>query len=260
MQSAAGGSSKTSWTSRGCIFMTEGLSTSHLKRGTLIMDNMGGRLLIPVGILAGLAGAVCGYFVAKQTLEQNIEDRLRHEFEEFKLDYAHLYGREFERDPEMDDDDDPSDIPEETASVQSQDLKRVMTDYTKIFTDENNQVQKTKTVRVKREVISPEGDPVTVVEDRTEIVNPKSYYIDADEFVNDRTNEKITVYYYPEIGELRDDRGQEFERADDIMPDDISEHFATDQLGQDVVYVRNEWTEIDYEVLRILGTPGGMYD
>jgi uncharacterized protein YneF (UPF0154 family) len=232
------------------------------------MGDTASRLLIPLAIFAALSGGVAGFFVAKRYLEKQIDEKYRLEYDEFKLEYAHLYGRPFDVDPDMEEDAEPVERhPEEVEGVERIDISsfkaaQSLTNYNKMFVDDEGHIKKVKTKTVEK-VVQAEEDGTYVVEQVEEKVevSDRPFVIAPDDFIlGGEEHEKITIYYYPETDEIRDDQGEEIVNTGRIIGEGVTDHFARDAAGQDVVYVRNDWLEADYEILRMLGTPGGRYD
>lgn len=77
------------------------------------------------------------------------------------------------------------------------------------------------------------------------------YVITEEEFMQDEENySKISVKYYDKDSSLVDDRDQYIPNADSIVGDDNMEQFGIGTDSPDIVYVRNDRLESDFEVTR----------
>lgn len=75
----------------------------------------------------------------------------------------------------------------------------------------------------------------------------KPYVISPEEFGEIDEYHRISLRYYAD-GVLEDDDGNIIEDIDELLGDDPSEHFG--EYEDDSVFVRNEYLETDFEVLK----------
>lgn len=79
-------------------------------------------------------------------------------------------------------------------------------------------------------------------------VNNEPYLISIDEFSEDDSgNEKITVFYYKKDAVLTDEDEEVIEDVEEVLGKEAIECFNIP--GYEVIYVRNNRIEIDYEVV-----------
>lgn len=77
------------------------------------------------------------------------------------------------------------------------------------------------------------------------------YVITEEEFMQDAENySKITIKYYDKDSSLVDEREQYIPNMDSIVGEDNMEHFGIGTDSPDIVYVRNDRLESDFEVTR----------
>lgn len=89
-------------------------------------------------------------------------------------------------------------------------------------------------------------------------INPKppfprkpAYVISLDEFVNGEENyDKITLTYYVDDNTLADETESDIEDIEDMIGPKALSSFGLASDDPDVVYVRNDRVEVDYEVIR----------
>lgn len=75
----------------------------------------------------------------------------------------------------------------------------------------------------------------------------RPYVISPDEFGEIDEYHRISLRYYAD-GVLEDDEGNIIEDIDELLGDDPSEHFG--EYEDDSVFVRNEYLETDFEILK----------
>lgn len=114
-----------------------------------------------------------------------------------------------------------------------------------------NIFEEARRVREEREAVrDPDAFDALKVGDRRE-----PYLISEDEF-HDDANEfsKITITYFEGDDTLCDDREQVIYDVDNVIGRDNLHHFGEDSNDKDIVFVRNEKMESDFEVVREEGS------
>ena len=82
--------------------------------------------------------------------------------------------------------------------------------------------------------------------------NKEPYVISIEEFSEERENfDKVTVYYYQEDDTLCDDNEEVITDVLRFIGSDALTCFGDESDDENVVYIRNEPMEIDYEVIRL---------
>jgi len=77
------------------------------------------------------------------------------------------------------------------------------------------------------------------------------YLISSKEFIEECLNyEKITLTYYESEEVLLDEREEIIDNANNLVGNDFSNHFDENETEKDVVYIRNDYDDTDYEIVR----------
>lgn len=77
------------------------------------------------------------------------------------------------------------------------------------------------------------------------------YIITQDEFMANETGyEQATLTYYATGGVVTDDRDDKFEDSDTILGDGFAANFGKDSSDENVVHVRNESLQMEFELVR----------
>jgi hypothetical protein len=80
----------------------------------------------------------------------------------------------------------------------------------------------------------------------------KPHVITLEEFAEEMDNyDKLTIYYYEDDDTLADEDEQIIEDIANIIGDEALSRFGDGSDDPEVVYVRNDKLEIDYEVIRL---------
>ena len=163
-------------------------------------------------------GAAAGSLVSWRILKNIYKQLADEEVEEVRQAYAEKYG-EIES---------QNDIPEqETEEVSGQ--------------------QKAADMKAYAEVLQKQAyhnysdvEELTVEKDR-----PVTYVVDPTDFNEDY--EVVTLTYYSD-GVLVDEHDEKVEDPESLVGEDFEKNFE-DGFGDSVVYIRNEDTKIEYEIL-----------
>lgn len=82
--------------------------------------------------------------------------------------------------------------------------------------------------------------------------NDSSYIISRDEFGEEKTHyDKLTIYFYEDNEVLTDENEEPVVDPTEIVGSDALESFGCLSGDPEIVYVRNDKREIDYEVIRL---------
>lgn len=143
-----------------------------------------------------------------------------------------LVEEDFSEETEMTDEEYEGDVPDEKdppIPFRYQKVARKHTDYS----------------AVSRKDSEPNDQPKTASP-------PDPYVIDHDTFHEEMSGyEKITLNYYRENDVLTDDQDEVISDMVDIIGKDALANFGYNSDDPDIVYVRNEKYESDYEVVRL---------
>lgn len=173
-------------------------------------------------VLLFAAGAAVGslvtwrYFKSKYEV---VEDEIEEKTEEAE-------GESEEEDPE---------VLESKMSYKKPPLK----EYVKMVED-NGYVPKTHMEEVEEEIANGEWEDKDVYE---------PFIIRPDEYGELHTYETLSLNYYAD-GVLTDELDNPIEDVESLVPADFADHFG--EYEDDVVHVRNDNLECDYEILRDL--------
>lgn len=172
-------------------------------------------LLFTAGVAVGSL-ATWRYFKSKYEV---VEDEIEEKTEEVE-------GESEEDDPE---------VLESKMSYKKPPLK----EYVKMVED-NGYMPKTHMEEVKEEISNGEWDDKDVYE---------PYIIRPDEYGELHAYETLSLNYYAD-GVLTDELDNPIEDVESLVPADFADHFG--EYEDNVVHVRNDNLECDYEILRDL--------
>jgi hypothetical protein len=205
------------------------------------------------GIVAGVtavvslaAGLSAGYLFAKHQLRTAFDQQLKEEIQQTKEFYARLYKKdEFE-------------TPEEAVEALVPEAADALRKYQGISpapsVSEEHRKQAQETLRnifktkEKTDTTIPEKEK----QQRTE---EAPFILEKDEFDEGELEyTQSTLTYYAGDGILTDARDDIIEEVDKTIGDNNVERFGYGSGDPNVLYVRNDVLEIDFEVLRHEGT------
>ena len=174
-------------------------------------------LLFTAGVAAGSL-VTWRYFKSKyEVVEDEIEEKTE------------------ETEGETETEDEDPEVSESKMSYKKPPLK----EYVKMVED-NGYVPKTHMEEVEEEITNGEWDNKDVYE---------PFIIRPDEYGEIHAYETLSLNYYAD-GVLTDELDNPIEDVESLVPADFADHFG--EYEDDVVHVRNDNLECDYEILRDL--------
>ena len=129
--------------------------------------------------------------------------------------------------------------PEGLESKSNYGKKPPLKEYVKMV-ESNGYVPKTHMEEIEEEIANGEGDDKDVYE---------PYIIRPEEYGELHAYETLSLNYYAD-GVLTDELDNPIEDVESLVPADFADHFG--EYEDDVVHVRNDNLECDYEILRDL--------
>lgn len=193
-----------------------------------------------VKFLMFTAGAVIGSVVTWKVVKTKYEEIAQEEINSVKEEYARLMvlmkkklNESVVRDDGDDSDNDDDDANDDNFNETD------MTNYHEIANGYRSSNDEEETQNEK------EGDEKEEDNDETPYINGP--YVISDEEFGDRTDFSAQPLDYFADGILADGWGVELD-IDETIGEDALNHFG--EYADDIVYVRNERTEIDYEVTK----------
>lgn len=198
--------------------------------------------MVKTYFIAGIAsaiglsvGAVSGFLIAKQVLEPKYNLIAEEEISEAKEYYSRLYKKDSFANPV--------------------DLVDIGTAEKIIEQLEYN------AVRVENEVTTQEVDPIDEEEALQfwkEISHAKEhglpYVIGRDDYMKNMTGyTQISLTYFENDDLLVDSDDSVFENVDLVLGENNLAHFGKLSVNNNVVYIRNEAQELDFEIIRNKG-------
>lgn len=193
--------------------------------------------LIATAVASAAAGGLVGYLVAQKKLSAEFEARLERETNAVRR----LYGgvrKEF------------VESPEEVAEPTEAELEAVANTL-KEYQGEREHVSYEKIRQTTAQKIEVEQKPErnNVFQERDE--RGEIYVISGDEFEENEPNYmQVTLTYYAGDGVVTDVQEMIIEDIDDILGEDWVEQFGAHNDDPNVVHVRNEKMDNDFEVVR----------
>ena len=197
------------------------------------------------GVLIFVLGAAAGSLATWKLIEKKYKDIAQEEIDSVKDTFSKMKKNEYpdklEDYPdfeEFDDSDDSDDVEEEPKPEQKIDRnnKPDIVEYAKILSETGYTNYAERQDKKEKKGVEP-------VEDE------KPYVISPDEFGEKDGYENVTLTYYAD-GVLTDYFDNVISNVDEVVGFDSLDHFG--EYEDDVVFVRNEKMETDYEILRDL--------
>lgn len=188
---------------------------------------------ILLGSLCLLAGGATGFFISKKVYKKKYQQYADEEIESVKKVYAKHFGG--------------GDSPKESSgSNEELPPKEIFGSRSSLDEGEAGQPRGGKRV-IDYTAPYKSGDPV-VREDRPldEALEPKNIYILTPEEFRSSTNPTSTLFYYKD-GVLADDDYNVIKHPEELIGSEALNAFG--RYEDDAVYVRNETTNTDYEIL-----------
>ena len=197
------------------------------------------------GVLIFVLGAAAGSLATWKLIEKKYKDIAQEEIDSVKDTFSKMKKNEYpdklEDYPdfeEFDDSDDSDDVEEEPKPEQKIDRnnKPDIVEYAKILSEASYTNYAERQDKKEKKGVEP-------VEDE------RPYVISPDEFGEKDGYENVTLTYYAD-GVLTDYFDNVINNVDEVVGFDSLDHFG--EYEDDVVFVRNEKMETDYEILRDL--------
>ena len=197
------------------------------------------------GVLIFVLGAAAGSLATWKLIEKKYKDIAQEEIDSVKETFSKMKKNEYpdklEDYPdfeEFDDSDDSDDVEEEPKPEQKIDRnnKPDIVEYAKILSETGYTNYAERKDKKEKKGVEP-------VEDE------RPYVISPDEFGEKDGYENVTLTYYAD-GVLTDYFDNVISNVDEVVGFDSLDHFG--EYEDDVVFVRNEKMETDYEILRDL--------
>ena len=197
------------------------------------------------GVLIFVLGAAAGSLATWKLIEKKYKDIAQEEIDSVKDTFSKMKKNEYpdklEDYPdfeEFDDSDDSDDVDEEPKPEQKIDRnnKPDIVEYAKILSEVGYTNYAERQDKKEKKGVEP-------VEDE------RPYVISPDEFGEKDGYENVTLTYYAD-GVLTDYFDNVISNVDEVVGFDSLDHFG--EYEDDVVFVRNEKMETDYEILRDL--------
>lgn len=197
------------------------------------------------GVLIFVLGAAAGSLATWKLIEKKYKDIAQEEIDSVKDTFSKMKKNEYpdklEDYPdfeEFDDSDDSDDVEEEPKPEKKIDRnnKPDIVEYAKILSETGYTNYAERQDKKEKKGVEP-------VEDE------RPYVISPDEFGEKDGYENVTLTYYAD-GVLTDYFDNVISNVDEVVGFDSLDHFG--EYEDDVVFVRNEKMETDYEILRDL--------
>lgn len=240
--------------------------------------------LAVVGVLCLAAGGAGGYFIAKKTLRKYYEDLSAQEIAEAKEFYASLNKVSVDGEPLT-----PMQVLANTQGVdvaaealrtyQGRQAAEKIVESGELQTDDEMdeaQIRKIENARIHS--VSVDAEPglaggkievVEKVETRNVFVDPTfdleeemkyrtpttPYIIHHDEyFENEREFENVSLTYYEQDDTLTNESDEPIREIDKMIGEDHLVRFGHGSKSSNVVYVRNERLQTDFEITKSTGS------
>lgn len=217
-------------------------------------------ILVGVALVAGSIGAFVGYKVAEKRLSTKFDKLLAEELEKTKEHYSAITKTgDYE-------------TPESTAAILISEEERE--EFTKIsseYEQESNEFAGVS-VQEKSKTLDSDGDEVEVTKTRNIFVDGRPieefdyeaeeenrsgdhpYVISMEEFFeNEPDHIQFSMVYYEGDGVLTDDSDEIVEHVSEYIGEENLTRFGYGSKDRNMVYIRNEKTNADYEIARSAG-------
>lgn len=208
-------------------------------------------LIMPVAIIAGVAGLVLGglggYQFAKRRLKPKYEDLANKEIAEAKAFYSTLHKNDFKTPADAVEALVPTEMVEAVEAIsryQGQDV--TIEDVQEPLTGE------TEVVNIFDQI--PEWDQDVQESMRSSLDVGVPYIICRDEFLAaDPGYNQVTLTYYEGDDVLADEKDEPIQLIDDVVGEDNLTRFGFGSLDTHIVYIRNDRLDLDLEVTKSEG-------
>lgn len=201
--------------------------------------------LVVGGLSIGIAGGcIIGYFVTKRQLQTKYSELAEIEIAEMK---RHFRAKEKAAKPELDE-------VMQNLGYKNEDEKEIVEEEILNTIDEDKSIRKFQNVFKPNDDIplKDNWDYATEVKSRIPDV---PYVIHADEYAqNEKNYTQTTLTYYEDDDVLSDERDNVIEDQDETIGLANLSKFGHGSNDVNIVYVRNDALEADYEVIRSTGS------
>lgn len=199
-------------------------------------------------MVSAAVGGVTGYFVAKKQLSTIFETRLAEEIEATKKHYSVLYKKGPYSDIESARKELQGEVvPNVEESARLQEAVEALRNYSG---GQPLKVDYAKTVRVFQET-PVEEITEDLIRNRTE---EAPYIIGKEEFLNgEKEFVQVTLTYFVGDKVLIDEQQRVMDDVDETVGEDNLNRFGQGSKDPNVVYVRNDALELEFEILRSEG-------
>lgn len=185
-----------------------------------------------INLIAFVSGAIVGSIITWKVIEEKLAQRSREEIDSVRDMY-------YEKIEELNGESESKDAPEEP--VQPQYAEGIM-EYA---------------ARLSHLKYSASEDN----ERGEKIFMSSPYVIDPDDFGMEDGYETVTLTYYSDGVLIEDIEGEVIEDPDYLVGKNFETYFDNEESGQpDVVYIRNDNTQSDYEICRDLSRYADLVD
>lgn len=229
--------------------------------GNVVTVTKNNPFLLAGALIMGVSlGAFVGYKFAQKRLERQYEERLVEEIAAAKEFHQRMAKRGEYESPESAVE---ALIPEEVVeAVQSYQGRGKPVPYDKIGPSEESKVAavEVKETTIKANVFADRApDPRDWDYDREIALRAEKpdepYVISFEEFnENEPQHEQVTITYFALDDTLADERQQPIDNTDYTVGDDNLTRFGHGSADKNVVYVRNEKIDMDFEIIRSEGS------
>ncbi len=218
---------------------------------------MSGKLGFAIGLLVGSGiGAISAYFVLDKKLNQKYEDiveeeirsvkeayKIKQEENEAELDKLSEIGKEIQKHIDAD-----KKIEQEEAVKRNQNKPDLMKYYDTVQKEGYTRYSENDDLRDHdaqyKEVLDPDREPMIL--DEAFCIKPEVY----EDGLYDGFEQVCLTYYADGVLCRDDNRPIEEDEMPGIVPDDFAEWFGVYEGYEDIVFTRNDFTKLDYEICR----------
>lgn len=216
-------------------------------------------IILGVTALAGaLAGGGAAHFLTKRSLKTKYEELAEREIEEARAFYAALNNKP---DPEaLAGGKLPYTAPKIERAVEAleqytSDAARGETEGTRVIKDVRVHSVSLDTTKNIFSGTAPADDDFDLEREMLTRTETEPYIISHDEFfTGEKDYQQTHLSYFSEDDTLVDDKEKPIDDTDAVVGDDTLTKFGYGSKDQNVVYVRNDRIEIDFEIVRSDGS------
>lgn len=190
---------------------------------------------VGIGVLGAGVGFVIGYKIAEQRLIKSFDDRLNQQEEMIKEYYTNV------KKPYATPEEAVADLIPKKSSDPREPGHRVQ--YHKVETNE-------KPLEEFEAVVAEKPEPVV-----QNVFDDKPFIIDQDSFMqNDPGHQQATLTYYEKSDQVTGERDEPIDNSDIVVGIDFKMKFGEGSSDPNVVHVRNNGLNMDFEIVRSDGS------